>query len=160
MNARRGAGDLCRIEWVGTDGHRALLDVALTGRAVDAALADDRFDGCLLIVRLCDDAESAALHAQHFADPTPTDVMTFPDGGEDFESGLRRLGDLAIGVEVARRIADARGRPIAEELALYVLHGVLHLLGHDDHDPVDAAEMWLVQRRILGTLGVEIGAAP
>jgi probable rRNA maturation factor len=147
----------CLIEW---DGPLAEVDAALCQRAVDAALAEDAMDGCQLVVRLVDDAESAALHRQHFGDPEATDVMTFPDGTTDPESGRHRLGDLAVGVGVARRVAAERGRPVAEELALYVLHGVLHLLGHDDRDAGDRAAMWGVQRRIMADLGIEIGAEP
>lgn len=136
------------------------LDRALVRRAVAAALAEDGMDGCALTVLLVDDAGSARLHGEHFGDPTPTDVMTFPDGQDDPESGRHRLGDLAVGVGVARREAARRGVPVAHELALYVLHGVLHLLGHDDADPRDQEEMWQVQRRLLAPLGIAIEEKP
>jgi probable rRNA maturation factor len=156
---RRACGSVkkrCRIEW---EGDTAGLDLRLVQRAVDAALAEDGLEKRLLVVRLVGDADSAALHRAHFNDPEPTDVMTFPDGSPDPESGLLRLGDLAVGLEVARRVAAERGRQISEEVALYVLHGVLHLLGHDDVAEADRLAMWAIQRRIMGGLGSDIGPA-
>ncbi len=109
-----------------------------------------------LCVMVVDDAESAALHGQHFNDATPTDVMSFPDGSPDPSTRLTRLGDLAVCLDVARRVAAKRGRPEHEELALYVLHGTLHLLGYDDVDDADRDEMWAVQREVMGKQGTTI----
>lgn len=144
----------CRIEWAGLPVPAPTR--ALAQRAIDAALARDALDGRLLCVLIVDDAESARLHQEHFGDASPTDVMSFPDGAEDPDSGRVRLGDLAVGLEIARRLAAERGRPVAEELALYVLHGALHLLGFDDIDEGDRAEMWAVQREIMSGLGISI----
>lgn len=144
----------CRIEWAGLPVPAPARTLAQ--RAVDAALARDALEGRLLCVLIVDDAESSRLHQEHFGDATPTDVMSFPDGAEDPDSGRVRLGDLAVGLDVARRLAAERGRPVEEELALYVLHGALHLLGFDDIDDDDRAEMWAVQREIMSGLGISI----
>lgn len=144
----------CVIEWSGLEMPLAARDLAQ--RAVEAALARDQLRGRSLCVLLVDDADSAQLHGEHFGDATPTDVMSFPDGVVDPSSGLIRLGDLAVGLNVARRVAAQRGRPVVEELALYVLHGCLHLLGHDDEADADRAEMWAVQRAIMAKLGIAI----
>ncbi len=135
----------------------AAVDRQLAQRAVEAALVEDGLKRCLLVVALVDDAASAALHREHFGDPAPTDVMTFPDGTTDPETGRRRLGDLAVGFGVAQRVSNRRRRPIGEEIALYVLHGLLHLLGHDDRDPADRRAMWVRQSEILRPLGISIG---
>jgi probable rRNA maturation factor len=145
---------LCVIEWTGLPVEAAAR--ALAQQAVEAALARDGLSNRLLCVLVVDDAESCRLHDEHFADPTPTDVMSFPDGSVDPESGRIRLGDLAVGRDVARRLAAERARPVAEEIALYVLHGALHLLGFDDVDEADRAEMWAVQRDVMGGLGIAI----
>ncbi len=163
---RRGAGGgglgatkpRCQVEWTGLPVSAEARHLAES--AVEAALARDGLRGRSLCVLLVDDAGSARLHGEHFADQTPTDVMSFPDGTEDPESSLTRLGDLAVGLEVARRVAAVRGRPSHEEVALYVLHGTLHLLGFDDVEPADAAEMWTIQREVMRALGVDIGDAP
>ena len=127
---------------------------------VDAAVAEDGLEANALTVLVVDAAESARLHQEHFADPDATDVMTFPDGSEDPESGLTLLGDLAVCADVAQREAVARGRLPRDELTLYVLHGLLHLLGYDDVDAGDQREMWQTQRRLLAPLGIVIEEEP
>jgi probable rRNA maturation factor len=113
-----------------------------------------------ITVLFVSDARAIELHGAHFGDPTTTDVMTFPDGGVDPGTGAVHLGDLAVCVPVARREARLRKRPMADELALYILHGVLHLLGHDDRDDRSRRAMWAVQRRLLARIGIAIEAQP
>lgn len=144
----------CRIEWAGLPVPAAARKLAQA--AVDAALARDGLGKRLLCVLIVDDAESSRLHREHFGDATPTDVMSFPDGMLDPDSGCVRLGDLAVGLEVARRLAAERSRPVDEEIALYVLHGSLHLLGFDDIEDADRNEMWAVQREVMSGLGIAI----
>ncbi len=153
-----GAGS-CRIDLIDeTEG--APLDRERIQRVVDAALAEEGMTGCALTVLIVDDAESARLHREHFGDPDPTDVMTFPDGSVDPQSGLTLLGDLAVGAEVAVRAAADRGRRATDELTLYVLHGLMHIIGYDDLDPAERQEMWDAQRRILAGVGIELEAEP
>jgi len=139
--------------------HDALPDFDQTAAqvVVDAALAGEVDRPCLLSVAFMDDQESAALHGEHFDDPTTTDVMSFPDGATDPDTGRMQLGDLAICVDVAERQARLRGTTIGEELLLYLLHGLLHLLGYDDVDPADQAEMWQQQRHLLALVGHDPG---
>ena len=148
------------VEWVDYDLAADALDATLIERVVALALEGEGFGPCLLTVRIVDDATCVDLHGQHFGDPTVTDVMTFPDGETDVETGAHRLGDLAVCIGTARREAAARGRPVAHELALYVLHGLLHVLGHDDVDDSDRATMWAEQVRILAVVGVHIEPEP
>jgi probable rRNA maturation factor len=72
-----------------------------------------------------------------------TDVLSFP--GERTPDG-RHLGDVAISVPQAARQAAAAGRPLARELRVLLLHGVLHCLGHD-HE-TDDGEMAALERRL------------
>jgi len=76
-----------------------------------------------------------------------TDVISFP-----LDSDL--VGELVISAEYAVGEAAKRKIPVEEELLRYVAHGVLHLLGYDDHRPADRKRMWARQerelRRILG----------
>ncbi len=148
------------ISIVNQSGRKPEFDLKKIQAVVDTALAEDRLDNCMLTVLLVEDSECARLHASHFGDDEPTDVMTFPDGATDPESGRRHLGDLAVGVDVASRVAAEKGRAEADEVCLYVLHGVLHLLGYDDEDERDLAEMWGVQRRLLATVGIDLEAEP
>src|SRR5689334_1968734 len=63
------------------------------------------------------------LNKRYLEHDEPTDVLTFPLS----EANARRLaGELVIGAEVARSEAEARGHPVEAELALYVVHGLLH----------------------------------
>ena len=80
--------------------------------------------------------------------------MTFPDGSRDPQAGLL-LGDLAVCVPVARREARQRQRTVADELTLYILHGVLHLRGHDHVKARDAERMERAEIRILRRLGFD-----
>jgi probable rRNA maturation factor len=71
-----------------------------------------------------------------------TDVISFPLGSD-------LLGELVISAEYAAAEARTRRIPVEEELLRYVAHGILHLLGYDDHRPADRAKMWKRQEREL-----------
>ena len=71
----------------------------------------------------------------------PTDVITFP------------YGEILICAQVAESRAEEFGHDVTTELALYCIHGLLHLAGHDDLDPVSAARMGRDQQRILKAAG-------
>ncbi len=74
----------------------------------------------------------------------PTDVLSFP--GDDGDS----LGDIIISYQTARANAHAAHWRTRDELELLVVHGVLHLLGYDDIEPEDRAQMWKRQEKIMG----------
>lgn len=139
-------------------GRRPRYGRARLQRVLDAALAEAGIRRASLTILLVADAESAALHQQHFADPTTTDVMTFPDGSPDPATGILHLGDLAVCVDVAAREGLTRERGTGDELTLYCLHGLLHLIGYDDVSPRKQARMWQAQRRLLAKVGIAIEA--
>ena len=90
------------------------------------------------------------LNKRYLDHDEPTDVLSFPLS----EPGAKKLaGELVIGVEVARDQAAERGHGVQEELALYVIHGLLHLCGYDDHSERDAAAMHQRERHYLQQLG-------
>jgi probable rRNA maturation factor len=91
------------------------------------------------------------LNRRYLNHDEPTDVLSFPLS----EPGSRKLaGELVIGAEVARSQADNRGHAVQAELALYVIHGLLHLCGYDDHTAKGAGEMRARERHYLGKLGL------
>ena len=101
-----------------------------------------------LSVSFVTEDEIAGLHERYMHEEGPTDVLSFPlddDGRGD--DGLRVLGDVVIAPTVA-----ARNRPDdpASEIRLLLVHGILHLLGHDHMDDEDKAEMWARQERYSG----------
>jgi probable rRNA maturation factor len=90
--------------------------------------------------------EMADLHRTYLAEEGPTDVLSFPldDIGDD---GVRVLGDVVIAPSVA--VANRPEDP-ASELRLLLVHGILHLLGHDHEDEDDRATMWGKQEWYTG----------
>jgi len=79
----------------------------------------------------------ARVHRQFLDDDSDTDVITFAHG------------EILICPDVARRQAPIYGRTTAEEVALYGIHGVLHLLGFDHEKKSDAARMSRAQEKLL-----------
>lgn len=104
--------------------------------------------------RILNDAEMADAHLRWAGVTGTTDVLTF-DLGEGGSVGGGPLDvDLLLCADEARRQASARGFPVERELLLYLVHGVLHCLGHDDHDERDAARMHAEEDRLLAGAGV------
>jgi len=137
-------------------GKRPRYGRARLQRVLDAATKEAGIRRASLTILLVGDEEAAALHGQHFNDPTTTDVMTFPDGSQNPATGILHLGDLAVCVDVAVREGAARERSTGDELTLYTLHGLLHLIGYDDVTSKKQARMWQAQRRLLGKVGIVI----
>lgn len=130
------------------DRQDAVVDVdGLVGLAREVLMGEGAADSELSISFVTED-EIADLHVRYLGEEGPTDVLSFPleddDRGED---GVRILGDVVIAPAVA-----ARGNPAdpAAELRLLVVHGILHLLGHDHMEPDPKADMWSRQERYAG----------
>jgi probable rRNA maturation factor len=125
-----------------------LLSAAEVRAAVTAALAHGGRPELLLSIVFVSDAELARLHAEHLDDSSPTDVMAFDLGVE----GGGPAGEVYVSVERARAVARERGLAPEAELLLYVVHGCLHLCGHDDHEPRARARMRAAERAVLARL--------
>lgn len=74
------------------------------------------------------------LHDRYFGDPSLTDCISFPIDGED--EPYRLLGEVYICPFTALKYAEERGLDPRRECTLYLVHSLLHLMGHDDIDPV------------------------
>lgn len=109
-------------------------------------------------VFLTDDQELHQLNKEHLGIDAPTDVLSFPIPFEDPESGTSYLGDILISVPTAVRQAEAGGHPLEDEIRLLLVHGILHLLGHDHTTSEEKEAMWRIQDSILDAL--EIQARP
>jgi probable rRNA maturation factor len=125
----------------------------LVERAALAALAHQSAQGDLSIV-LTDDAQLQQLNRDYLGVDAPTDVLSFPSDETDPESGAAYLGDILISAPRAREQANAAGHPLESELQLLVVHGVLHLLGHDHAEAEDKSRMWTAQATILESIGL------
>lgn len=133
---------------------RPLSDAAVRD-AVLAALRHTRRRLTELNVVFVNDSQLTSLHTAWLQDETRTDVITF-----DLSSGRERMGELYVSVPCAYRLARERGVSPARELALYVVHGVLHLCGHDDVRRAERARMRSAERAILRRLGYEEDRLP
>jgi 1,2-dihydroxy-3-keto-5-methylthiopentene dioxygenase len=111
---------------------------------------------------LCDDRRIARLHDEWMGDPTPTDVITFdlsdPAGMPGGDGVLR--GDLVVSTETAVRMAKEVGSTPRLETAYYVIHGILHLTGHDDLSPGPRRAMRRRERTLMGALGLPTPPRP
>ncbi|MFZ9933321.1 MAG: rRNA maturation RNase YbeY [Chthoniobacterales bacterium] len=104
----------------------------------DAARRESVLGGFAEIgIVLVSDRRIAALHDEFMSDPAPTDVITFLHG------------EIVISAETARREARRRSLRLAEEVARYAVHGLLHLAGWSDADAGAAADMRDMQEKIL-----------
>lgn len=102
---------------------------------------------------LTNDAHQQELNRQWRGRDRPTNVLSFPDG-TPLPGGGRLLGDVVLALETCRREAREQGKPLADHAVHLVVHGVLHLLGHD-HEREDKAEvMEALEVRLLESLGI------
>jgi len=115
-------------------------------------------------IRLSDDAELHELNRSYRHIDKPTDVLSF--GGESWRDGVfegesrsdapEYIGDIIISMEKCARQAAKARHPLHHELALLVVHGVLHLLGHDHDTKARKKLMWQRQQAALLAMGIEI----
>jgi probable rRNA maturation factor len=106
-----------------------------------------------LTILLTDDDQTHQLNLEYLAVDAPTDVLAFPADYIDPDTKARYLGDVIISYERAILQAQGAGHPLEQEIELLVVHGILHLLGHDHNDPDQKAKMWAMQTEILTRLG-------
>jgi probable rRNA maturation factor len=125
-------------------------------RAARAALLQQSAPDADLTLVLTGDAQIQALDHDFLGKDTPTDVLSFPASETDPETGRRYLGDIIISVPRAEAQSIAAGHSLEAELSLLVVHGVLHLLGHDHAEAEEKARMWAAQSEILTRLGIPL----
>lgn len=110
------------------------IDAARWARLAQAVLRREGRVGELTLT-FVDATEMAELNAEHMGKVGPTDVLSFPldacDGVDAFDGAPVLLGDVVICAEVAAAAAPAHAGTVDDEIALLVVHGILHVLGHD-----------------------------
>jgi len=107
-----------------------------------------------LSIVLTDDVRLQQLNREYLGIDAPTDVLSFPASETDPETGARYIGDILISLSQAQAQANTAGHPLESEVQLLVVHGVLHLLGHDHAEAEKKARMWKAQAEILANLGL------
>lgn len=138
------------VEISDTQSHLKIDHEALC-RLVRATLGAAGIDQAAISVALVDDATIQAVNRRHLAHDWPTDVITFPLSEPDEP---RLAAELVVSAEMASATARAAGVDAWHELALYVVHGLLHLCGHDDHSDDDRAAMRRRESEILAQAGL------
>lgn len=107
-------------------------------------------------VLLAGDATVRRLNAAYLGEDHVTDVLSFPSGdGFPGEGPWREIGQIVLSLPQTTRQAREAGRPLGEEAAHLLVHGVLHLLGHDHVRPKDAVRMRAREEDILRHLTVD-----
>ncbi len=144
------------------------MDVARWAELARRVLADRKVKGETEVSLLFVDADAMAkLNEQFLGKSGPTDVLSFPmeeepgltgrspdfggtGPGTSAEAGeLTLLGDVVICPVVAARNAEEHGVPLEDEIALLVVHGLLHLLGMDHEVDAEAERMEKLERQLL-----------
>lgn len=137
---------------VSAAGIRSPVAAARLAEAARTVLRGERVRSALVSVTLVDRAAMARLNRAHLGHRGATDVISFA-----FTRASRRdavVGDVYIAPAVARENALAHGVPVREELLRLVVHGTLHVLGHDhpEHDGRERSAMWRRQERYVRRL--------
>lgn len=140
--------------WDGLDASEALLMRAAT--AAFAAAAPAGSAPCEITLVLTDDSEMRELNAVWRGKDSSTNVLSFPAGAHpDIGTGEPvPLGDIVLAAETVRAEAEEQGIALADHLTHLVVHGVLHLLGHDHESDDEAEAMESLETAILASLGV------
>ena len=120
---------------------------AAQGRRSGLSPVDDDRD---LTILLADDAVIRDLNARFRGKDVATNVLSFPAAA----SAHPHLGDIALAHGVCANEAAAQGKRLADHLSHLVVHGVLHLLGHDHDADAQAEAMEALERTILSRLGI------
>ncbi len=110
-----------------------------------------------LSITLADDAEQCRLNRDYRGQDRATNVLAF----SIWQPGMRTppqvpllLADVVLAFETVAREAAEQGKPLADHLRHLIVHGVLHLLGHDHQTPAESVRMESLETAILAELGV------
>ena len=119
----------------------------LLAKGCRTVLDSEGIRGGEISITLLDDEGIMVLNQEYFGENSPTDVIAFAL----YESGEPVLGDIYLGFEQAKRQASELDVPLYEELLRLVIHGTLHVLGHEHSDGANRvqSEMFLKQEELL-----------
>ncbi len=135
------------VEVESPEWRRAVPDIKDIARRA-ARVARPKSDDTITIL-LTDDETVRDLNARFRHKDAPTNVLAFPSA-----PGARHLGDIALAYGVCAAEATEQGKTLADHLRHLVIHGILHLGGHDHETDAEADAMEALERRLLAGLGV------
>ena len=124
---------------------------ARIGEVVRKTLGSHSSERASVSLAIVSDDEIARLNESYLQHSGPTDVLSF-DLGSDLSQGYVE-GEVVLSAETASREAGLRGGQIEGELLLYLVHGMLHLLGFDDGSAEAAEEMHRKEDALLVSFG-------
>src|SRR5205823_1506484 len=107
------------------------IDRARLREVVRTVLEGEHIKDAEISLAFVDSPTIHRLNQRYLQHDEPTDVLSFPLSEPN---AAKLAGELVIGAEVAKAQAEERGHDVQAELALYVIHGLLHLCGYDDHE--------------------------
>lgn len=139
-------------DWAGADGIEALAQGA--AEAAIASLAEAPSGQLAATLLLTDDGTIRGLNREWRGQDKATNVLSFPSGAPAHPGGGRHLGDIALAYGTVAREAAAEGKTLRDHAAHLVVHGVLHLVGHDHMDDREADAMERTEVQALSRLGI------
>lgn len=103
---------------------------------------------------ILDNESISALNKKYLDKKGPTDVLAFSmkEGKEDFVTNNEVLGDIAVSAEMAKQRSNELEVDFQKELLLYIIHGVLHLIGYEDNKPSSKSKMKEKEKELLSQL--------
>lgn len=130
------------------------VDSAVWASLVERVLRREGVDGpAEANVVFVDRDTMAAMNAEHMGVDGPTDVLSFPiDDDPHDATPIRLVGDIVVCREVAAAQAPDHAGTVDDEIALLLVHGALHLLGHDHATGEERDRMWSAERRALDAI--------
>jgi len=132
----------------------ALPDEQGSADWIREVVAQAGFDAGAISFIFCSDGHLHAMNVEYLEHDTLTDVITFPYGEEPLS------GDIFISVDRVAENAEGLGVPMLQELHRVMVHGVLHLMGHDDATPEAKAAMRALEDEALATLPPSLEQEP
>lgn len=145
------------VDWdaLGTRAATAALTATALAEWIDAPFTAE------ISIRLTDDAEVQTLNRDYRHKDKPTNVLSFPMIQPDLlgsvansDDGEVLVGDIVLARETCVAEAADKGISLADHVTHLIVHGTLHLLGHDHIDDRDAEAMEQIERDVLRTLGL------
>ena len=110
-------------------------------------------------VVLTGDEEIQSLNCQYRGKDKPTNVLSFPQEGDEFsvddsESACVLLGDIVLSIHTIQQEASNQNKSMKDHISHLIVHGVLHLLGYDHESDADAEQMESLEISILASMGI------
>ena len=137
-----------------TDETDSGVDEKLLRAAVECVLDDVTLVRCQISIAIVDDPTIHQVNKRYLDHDYPTDVLSFPLE-RDLEHGIL-VGEIIVSIDTARENAAEYNWSTINELVLYVVHGCLHLIGHDDHSDSDRDAMRDAEKRVMANLGIKM----